>query len=72
MLSVGMERQTAAGTIADATRSMDWSPVPNPPAEACSLAAYFHGKDALALCEAAFCRHCPRNEGCPSLAGLKA
>lgn len=72
MVSVGMERRLAADTIADASRELDWSPAPGPAVDACALADYFHAKDALTLCETAFCRKCPRREGCSHLAELKA
>lgn len=72
MVTVGMQRHLAAGAIADASRNLDWSPAPPPASEVCSLARFFHGKDALGLCEVTFCVKCPLQAGCPSLSKFKS
>ena len=72
MLSVGMARHLAAKTIADASRSGDWSPAPFLTPESCSLAVYFHSQDAMDLCEAVYCSKCPSQPTCGDLTTLKA
>lgn len=72
MINVGLERHFAAGTIADASRDLDWTPAPPPPSELCTMAVFFHGKEALGLCETTLCSKCPRGSECPSLTKLKA
>lgn len=73
MLSVGMDKHAAAGTIAEASMDVDWIPVRIQDAVSCPVVRYFSAQNAVDLCESAFCRKCPRYpEGCSALRAVRA
>jgi hypothetical protein len=73
MLSVGMDRHAAAGTISEASTDVDWVPVRIQDAESCPVVRYFSAQGAVDLCESAFCRKCPCYPGgCSALRAVKA
>ena len=72
MLNVGVDQLTAFDTISKASSNLDWSPVPPQTSESCIMVEAFQSRDTLPLCEAVYCRKCPRNaNGCLVLSRLR-